>query len=252
VPLVEEVAADIFMGTFTRKWQPAAAVASRSLDESLYARYYDLPAPGRWAMPPARQTAEQRERWGKVTAPEFAALCATRAAAEAQAPGAPASRVAVNGTILEQAQILTTHNLATLVDALDLREQMTVAAPELADRAFAWAVRRLARQPDSWHASLLAVKNAAYAWRQAIYYLSLCDQAAHQHTLARLRDRLRANDELQGRFAIAADGLAYAIAAGASTHPATLSLQAREGGSLGGPPDRTGPSARAGHLMGVS
>ena len=214
LPLVEEVAADIFMGTFTQKWQHAAAAASRSLNESLYARYYDLPAPGMWAMPPARQTAEQSERWGKKTAAEFTALCATRATAEAQAPGAPASRVAVNGAILEQAQIFTTHNLATLVDALELREQMTVAAPELADKAFAWAVRRLARQPDNWHASLLAVKNAAYAWRQAIYYLSLCDQAAQQETLARLRDRLRANDEMQGRFALAADGLAHVIAGG--------------------------------------
>ncbi len=48
VPLVEEVAADIFMGTFTDKWfmgtftdkwRQAAAVASRTLAGTLYARY---------------------------------------------------------------------------------------------------------------------------------------------------------------------------------------------------------------------
>jgi hypothetical protein len=47
-PLVEEVAADIFMGTFTEKWARAAAVASNSLDGTLYARYYDLPGSHAW------------------------------------------------------------------------------------------------------------------------------------------------------------------------------------------------------------
>jgi hypothetical protein len=214
VPLVEEVAADIFMGTFTEKWRHAAAAASRSLDGTLYARYYAIPAPEAWATPPAR-TAEDSKRWGKKTAADFAALCITRAAAEAQPAASNASYVAINGTILEQAQILTTHNLATLVDALNLRERMTTLAPGLADRAFAWVVRRLARQPDSWHASLQAVKNAAYAWRQGIYYLSLCDPVAQQEVLTGTRGRLRAaGEELQGRFAPAVEGLTYVIAGG--------------------------------------
>ena len=48
LPLVEEVAADIFTGTFTAKWADAAAAASSLLDGTLYARYYDLPAPQAW------------------------------------------------------------------------------------------------------------------------------------------------------------------------------------------------------------
>jgi hypothetical protein len=216
VPLVEEVAADIFMGTFTEKWRHAAAAASRSLDGTLYARYYDLPKPDAWATPRAERAARgSQRRWGKKTAGDFAALCTARAAAEAPPSAVRASHVAVSGTILEQAQILTTHNLAALVDALDLREQLTVLAPELAGRALAWVLSRLQHQPGDWRASLQAVKNAAYAWRQAIYYLSLCDLDAQLHALADLTERVRAADgDLPARFGPAVDGLALVLTGG--------------------------------------
>lgn len=123
--------------------------------------------------------------------------------------------MAANGTILEQAQILTTHNLAPLVNALNLREQIAAAAPELADRAFAWLMRRLRTHPNNQHARLQAVKNAAYAWRQAIYFLSLCDHDAQAEALAQLRDHLQnAGEDLQARFGAAVDGLAHVIAGG--------------------------------------
>ena len=147
LPLVEEVAADIFTGTFTAKWADAAAATSSLLDGTLYARYYDLPAPQTWAGPPGRITAKVTTRWGKTTAEDFAALCASRAR-QAHTSGGSGSRVAVNGTILEQSQVLTTHNLAILIDALGLRDRVADLAPELADRAFAWLVRKLQqRQP---------------------------------------------------------------------------------------------------------
>ena len=79
LPLVEEVAADIFTGTFTGKWANAAAATSTVLDGTLYARYYDLPASQAWTGPPGRPTTKVTTRWGKMTADEFAALCASRA-----------------------------------------------------------------------------------------------------------------------------------------------------------------------------
>jgi hypothetical protein len=214
VPLTEEVAADIFMGTFTGKWRHAAAVASRSLDGTLYARYYDLPGPHTWSGPPVGQAGQDSRRWGKKTAGDFSAFCAARAAA-ARAPEGRDSYVAANGMILEQAQILTTHNLAPLVDALNLREQIAAAAPGLADRAFAWLIGRLGIHTDNQHARLQAVKNAAYAWRQAIYFLSLCDHGAQAEALARLHGHLQAaGEDLQARFGPAVDGLAHVVAGG--------------------------------------
>jgi hypothetical protein len=210
VPLVEEVAADIFMGNFTLKWRDAAAAASAALEGTLYARYYDLPGPATW--PPLPDELEEGGGGRARTADDFAALCAARAA---EAQTASGSYVAVNGTILEQAQVLTTHNLAPLVDALGLRDPVAAAAPDLADRAFAWLVRELGYRPDNWHARLQAVKNAAYAWRQALYFVSLCDDEAQDDVLTRLRGHLgAADDDLQARFGPAVDGLAYVIGGG--------------------------------------
>jgi hypothetical protein len=81
LPLVEELAADIFMGTFTEKWARAAAMASGSLDGTLYARHYDLLGSRFWAGSRDRLRPEVvRRRWGKKTAEDFAALCAARSA----------------------------------------------------------------------------------------------------------------------------------------------------------------------------
>ena len=189
--LVEEVAADIFTGTFTGKWANAAAATSAVLDGTLYARYYDLPASQAWTGPPGRTTTKVTTRWGKTTAEDFAALCVSRAR-QAHISGGSGSRVVVNGTVLEQSQILTTHNLAILVDALGLRGRVADLAPELADRAFAWLVHKLQQRQPTYRARLQAVKNAAYAWRQALYFLSLCPPPAHAEALARLRDQVQA------------------------------------------------------------
>jgi hypothetical protein len=170
LPLVEEVAADIFLGTFTAKWRAAAAVASRVLSGTLYARYYDLPSD--W--PAADQRS--RIRWRKVTSDDFADTCSRRAA-EAHTSESP-SYVAWNGTVLEQSQVLTTHNLAVLIDAFDLTDWLREIAPQLADRAFGWAIRRQT-QPHG-------LRTSAYAWRQAIFYLSYCDPS---DTLAKLPEQ---------------------------------------------------------------
>ena len=214
LPLTEEVAADIFTGTFTSKWARAAATASRLLSGTLYARYYDLPALHAWPDPPGGPDGLAEERWGKLIAADFAALCAARAR-QAHFGHGPGSVVAVNGTVLEQSQILTTHNLAILTDALGLRDHIAALAPDLADQALAWLVRRLQQRPPTRRAALQAIKNAAYAWRQAIYFLSLCPPPAQNEALARLRDHIRAAGEsFQARFGPAADGLAYTIAGG--------------------------------------
>jgi hypothetical protein len=199
LPLVEEVAADIFMGTFTTKWRDAATVASRALSGTLYGRYYDLPED--W---PA--AAPVRKRWRKATADDFAELCELRSQ-EARTGGAK-GYVASNGVVLEQSQILTTHNLAVLIDALDLTDWAGDVGGDLADRSFAWLVRRLSQPAPTWVSGLQAIKNAAYAWRQAIFFLSFCDSAAQRESIARLRDRAVV---LGPRFDPAVDGLEAVI-----------------------------------------
>ncbi|GAB2511730.1 hypothetical protein [Nocardia heshunensis] len=201
LPLVEEVAADIFQGTFTEKWRAAAVIASRTLDGTLYQRYYDLPTVADW-----NTNARTEIRWGKATAADFTELCARRA----DEAGTGDNYVARNGALLEQSQILTTHNLAVLVAGLDLESQLRETAPELAHRNLVWLVQRL-NQPADWHAALIAVKNAAYAWRQAIFLLSYCDPTVQRDQL----DWLTAHST--PRLTPVADGLAHILGGGRFT-----------------------------------
>lgn len=195
LPLVEEVAADIFMGTFTMKWRAAAAVAARVLANTVYAAYYDLPDETFWTARP-----RTKRRWGRRTADDFTTLCVQRA-------GAPdgGNFVARNGMVLEQSQVLTTHNLAVLVDGLGLDGSLRDQAPELVRRTFDWIVRRLGQPTTSRHAALIQVKSAAYAWRQAIFLLSFCPPEVQRAEVARLLDVAPA------RFRPAVDGLAHVV-----------------------------------------
>ncbi|TCO23228.1 hypothetical protein EV652_10951 [Kribbella steppae] len=202
LPLVEEVAADIFMGTFTTKWRDAATIASRVLSGTLYGGYYDLPED--W--PAAGVT---RKRWRKSTAEDFAQLCVRRS--QEARTGDGKGYVASNGVVLEQSQILTTQNLAVLVDALELIGWARDAGGELADRSFVWLVRRMSQPALNWVSGLQTIKNAAYAWRQAIFFLSFCEPAVQRESLARLRDRAAV---LGPRFAPAVDGLEAVIEGG--------------------------------------
>ncbi|UJW32588.1 hypothetical protein L3Q67_02005 [Saccharothrix sp. AJ9571] len=154
LPLVEEVAADIFMGTFTTKWRDAAAVASRLLAGTLYANYYDLPAD--WSEPPKTVL-----RWGKRAAADFTAVCRTRA-------GTPGGSVAANGMLLEQSQILTTHNLAVLVDALDLTGEL---------RCISRSSRRIRNQLPSRRQNMLRRRGPVAKSAEGDTWSFACDPA---------------------------------------------------------------------------
>lgn len=174
VPLVEELAADIFMNRFSDKFRRAARTAGTVLDGTLYARYYGIdyaqiaalqgPSKARLSLRRFRRRQDRPER-----TPTFASICLRRAAFDGDAPWS----VAANGTVIEQAQVLTTHNLAALV-ALGVRPTRSWA--ELADRAFATVEDRL-ELAGSLERPLATIKDAAYAWRQAVFFLSLAPAA---------------------------------------------------------------------------
>ncbi|WNV88229.1 hypothetical protein [Umezawaea sp. Da 62-37] len=212
LPLVKELAADIFTGRFTTTWRDAAAVASRITAGTPYADYFDLPPESRWTT-----RSHTILRWGKETAADFSELCAERA----REAGNGGRTVARNGAVLEQAQILTTHNLAALVSGLDLTDRLREHAPELARRTFAWVVRRLSQPTDSHHAALIQVKNAAYAWRQAIFLLGFCEPDARLERVAELSRTIHATAGAR-RFAPVADGLAHVVGGGRFTPAGTV------------------------------
>lgn len=191
VPFVEEIAADIFMGTFTKKFSDAAALSSRLMEGTLYARYYDLP--------PAKGGTASRSRgllsrWGKKTDPGFDSLCSARSAEAGSGDKNSGGYVAKNGAILEQMQILTTYNLASLVVGLDLTDELRQRGVHLASKALRWAFARQTRLPDDYMPRLRTTKNTAYAWRQAIFFLSFVDEGQQTSVLADLLGEFAGGD----------------------------------------------------------
>ncbi len=179
-PFVEELAADIFMGTFSPKFLKAARDAGELLGGTLYERYYgiDYAAIRNLAIV---ETGEALTRSTSVrTSPGFARLCAERAGSPSRPWSVPA-----NGTVIEQAQILTTHNLATLVNRVGIAPRPGWA--DLAQRCFVTVCRLTARVHHNPRPSG-TIKDAAYAWRQMVFHLSLCPPQEQRRVVAGLKE----------------------------------------------------------------
>ncbi|MFD3456352.1 hypothetical protein ACFWVC_29795 [Streptomyces sp. NPDC058691] len=215
-PFVEELAADIFEGTFTPKFLAAARVAAELLGGTLYERYYDIDYPavrnlaitetGKALTRAGAGAGAGAQRAAGSTA--FAELCAQRAG-RARTEG---WSVAANGTIIEQAQILTTHNLATLVGRVGITPEGSWE--DLARRCFTTVCRVTARIHNNPR-PLPAIKDAAYAWRQMLFHLSLCDPAPQARVIAGLDEEAgRHPAHVAARLAPALTGLRQAAAGG--------------------------------------
>jgi len=214
VPLVEELAADIFMGSFTAKWIRAAHATARVLANSLYVRYYAIDT-----RELLKLRASAANPGGVALADDFAALCQRRA----QPIG---SGVAANGKIIEQSQILTTHNLAALFEALPLRDRLAPHLRTAADACFAFVLRRLTARTRSFHEVLIHLKSAAYAWRQMIFFLSFVDDVPDFLVAAR-RSLSGLDEGYRTRFAPAMHGLELAAEGLVSNEPAFTMSGAR-------------------------
>ena len=205
LPLTEEVAADIFMFAFTPKYSAAVNIAADVLEGSLYATYYGIA----WNEVLAVTVPRAREK-RKSQADTLAPLCAARAGVSAPQRS---MRAAPNGMILEQQQILTTHNLAALFRAFDLAAALGARLDEMARGCFDFICRRLGREMLAGDTQLATVKNAAYAWRQMLFFASMLPAARRAALLAWVRAYAgEQNHVFRARFEPALKGLEWAAA----------------------------------------
>jgi hypothetical protein len=206
IPLVDELAADIFMGAFSAPYLRAAQAAAPVIAGTLYERYYGLPLDRVLALDDFEQ-----QRYGAPSSPGLAAVCA-----ELAGVGQGGSwSVARNGTIIEQCQILTTHNVAPLISALDLIGDLQPVFPDLARRCFECICLRQQRVTGDWRAEMQAVKNCAYAWRQMILYLSLANADEMPRFLDWASEHVgKQRADFRHRFAPALAGLQVVAAGG--------------------------------------
>lgn len=164
VPLTSELAADIFMGGFSRPFVDAANLAAGLLRGSLYADYYQLPG-----------LIEDQDT--------FTELAHERANVKHR-PRMRWYPTSQSGAVIEQAQILTTHNLAQLVHAGLTDIEWGRAAHD------AWAVVLQELERATGKQGLRHRKNAAHAWRQLIFFLTMAGpDAAHRFAATAPRAR---------------------------------------------------------------
>ncbi|MER6613196.1 hypothetical protein [Streptomyces xantholiticus] len=205
-PLVEELAADIFMGTFGPKFLRAARDAAELLRGTLYERYYGIDYAAVRNMAVVEAGEALTRSYGARASPGFARLCTERAG-----HGGYGS-VAANGKIIEQAQILTTHNLATLVRRAGILPETGWA--DLACRCFRTVCVLTARVHGNPR-PLGTIKDVAYAWRQMLFHLSLCTADEQQRVLGQLGDEAaRHPRHVSARLAPALAGLRLGVAGG--------------------------------------
>ncbi|MGW4779192.1 hypothetical protein ACWEPA_21320 [Streptomyces filamentosus] len=204
-PLVEELAADIFMGRFSPKFLASAGIAAELLGGgSLYERYYGVDYAAVRELAETGRSTRRGAADGALS--EFARLCRTRAG---RGPGYDS--VAGNGMVIEQAQILTTHNLAVLVREFGVVPGGGWAAA--ARRAFGTVHRTTERAGRSPY-PLTGLKDAAYAWRQMVFHLSLCGEEERAEVLEWLPGEAARRPLVASRLAPALLGLRHVAGGG--------------------------------------
>lgn len=174
-PFLEELASDIFMGGFSDKYAKAARDAAPLLEGSAYARYYDVG--------PVTDV---------VTGKALGVLCYDRVDKHGKG-----SHIARNGAAIEQAQILTTHNLALLA-SFGVEPSDGDAWDSWASGAWHQVVLSLRRAAKSYAnhrytRALAYTKDAAYALRQALFFLVQAGDGAEDEFLEAAKAGLRPN-----------------------------------------------------------
>lgn len=187
-PFLAELAADIFTGRFVRKFDYATLTAASLLRDTLYERYYGL----------NYKNFETRFLKESLNLEKNSStLIELMIKEEINIDLSPYQYFVVqNGMVIERAQIYTTHNLAMLIaENIELEHSYE----ELASKAFSHSLRLIIQSKRAKKAGnnyLGAIKNAAYAWRQALFFLSLSPEETIEKTICHVEEKfLRSIDK---------------------------------------------------------
>lgn len=207
LPLVDELAADIFMGSFSGKFVASARKAGEVLNGTLYAKYYEIEFEEILKIPGQKKKRRWMWRDNSETTDEFANICASRSGVSLGSWD-----TAANGMIIEQQQILTTQNLAALYLELGLSDDLQDQLLEMAKQSFQWICERQQMKIDEWHARMIMVKNTAYAWRQMLFFLAVSEESDVNDFVVWADDYFKQQShEFRARFNPAFKGLLMAL-----------------------------------------
>lgn len=179
-PLTEELAADIFQHQFSEKYLKAAKQAASLMQGTLYEKYYGLD----YGIIASLETPDA-----------LYDLCLQKsdASVNSHTYGDRVYRYArpsESGKIIEWQQVITTHNLATLTNTINLCEHLrSEDGKKLSHKVADWIVTKCTRynpgNPDQIR--LQEHKNVAYALRQMLFFLSFQPEDVQLSVLGKLK-----------------------------------------------------------------
>jgi hypothetical protein len=186
--LLEELAADIFEGGFVRKFAQIHDQAKVLLAGSCYDRYYNI----------CEISLHQEKHPRSSKTPDtFSPLCKARAERN-QSANRHKSYVACNGMVIEQAQILTTHNMATLFDTYSLASDLANwDVPSIIRRGLHLILKKLHRvhsietrtaQVSGSIGPLL--RDVGGLWRQLVFWFTILEKYDTPERYAAMVDEL--------------------------------------------------------------
>lgn len=168
LPLTKELAADIFEGGFAPVFAHSAVKSANLLKGTLYERYFNLSGV-------FSDLSLDDSNQNKLD--NFTSFCKNRSATSSS------WFTTKNGGIIEQQQIITTHNLAALVSYFNLQDKIDWNT--LAMKTWKFILKAVSNHSAIKDKPLPHQKNIAYAWRQLVFYLSFLPPE-RQQTVAKV------------------------------------------------------------------
>ncbi|MEM8710075.1 MAG: hypothetical protein AAGG01_03920, partial [Planctomycetota bacterium] len=176
-PWVEEIAADIFMGTWTDKFVAACRRAGARMRGTLYERYYGL---GYSDLEAIQRPADLTVLTGRRIEPWLRSR----------------GGVAEFGMHVEFVLLLATQNMALLEEAAG--SSFGGESASAAEAALLSSIRTTQTENPDFRTRARARRRSAYAWRQGVYHLSHASEEETTQVLRRIREELRDRSERLG------------------------------------------------------
>ena len=180
IPLVEELAVDIFMGDFSEKFVLATKKSINFIRDTIYTKYYQInyneietSISGNKNLHTVSSLFGGKifpTRKNETPTKKLLSICEKRVGISHKTWD-----TVTNGMILEQMQIITTHNLSVLFLELHLLPSLKPLMCNMSKNCFKWICKRQQVQITDYHSGLIMLKQTAYAWRQMIFYLSFVE-----------------------------------------------------------------------------
>ncbi|PVZ98491.1 hypothetical protein BB558_005517 [Smittium angustum] len=181
----EELAADIFMGSFTKKYAVGFESNINYTRRTIYDKYYELDSDKLISELRAINLSSENSKDSKFDerTEYFTSMCYHRADIFSNI-STQANHLVSNGMIIEQSQILTSHNLSLIFGELEVDEMLRQNINDVISRCLKGVMRSIkvslimkksrSNNKNVRYASIMSYyKQTAFSFRNLVFYISV-------------------------------------------------------------------------------